>query len=133
MKNIQHLLLVAALSMPAVGTFTACHDHDHDENDTEAPVVTIESPAEGASLSGEVHVHGLVTDASLHELSIKVTRDDNNAVLLEVAPEVHDLTEYDFDEHFTAGLLSETNATLVVTAEDHNSNVTTKTVRFKVK
>lgn len=128
MKNLFFGLLALALA----ATFNACHNHD--EDDTNAPVLTLESPVEGSSYSGEVHVHGKVTDESLHEMSIKVTNDATGVAYLDAAPEVHDETDYAFDEHFTpTGLTSETAVTLTITVEDHNENVTTKTVKFKVK
>ncbi len=122
-------LLFAALCLLAVG---ACHNHD-DDDDTTAPVLTLSEPAEGASISGEVHVEGKVTDESLHEMEIKVTKDSDGAVLLNATPEVHDKTEYSFDEHFTPTVAAETPVTLTITVEDHNANKTVKTVKFKVK
>ena len=112
-------------------TVAACHKHD--EDDTVAPVITLEDPEEGASLSGEVHVHGKVTDGSLHEMEIKVTKDSDGSELLKATPEVHDKTEYSFDEHFTPAVAAETAVTLTITVSDHNDNSTTKTVKFKVK
>lgn len=129
MQKFQNLLLLLAI---AAFTFAACHKHD--EDDTAAPVVTLETPTDGAVLSGEVHVHGTVTDASLHEMSIVVTKDSDGSELLSAEPTVHDLTSYSFDEHFTpSGLTGETDVTLLITVEDHSSNKTTKTVKFKVK
>lgn len=129
----QNLLLLFALFISVV-SFNACKDDDDDHAaDTTAPVLTIEDPTEGASISGEVHIHGDVTDESLHEMEIKVTQDSDGAELFKANPTVHDLTEYQFDEHFTPGVLAETPVTLTITVEDHSDNVTTKTVKFKVK
>ena len=127
----QNLLLFFALFI-SVLAFNACKDNN-DEGDTIAPVLTIENPTEGASISGEVHIHGNVTDESLHEMEIKVTQDSDGSELFKANPTVHDETDFDFDEHFTPGVLAETPVTLTITVEDHNSNVTTKTVKFKVK
>jgi type 1 fimbria pilin len=124
------ILFLAFFSLLA---FASCHKHD-DEGDAQAPALTIEDPTEGESISGEVHVHGKVTDASLHEMEIKVTKDSDGSEVFKATPTVHDKTEYDFDEHFTpSGLTAETPVTLTITVEDHNANVTTKTVKFKVK
>lgn len=114
----------------------ACHDHDdHDGDDKTAPVLTISEPTAGESLSGEIHIHGTVTDeTSLHELSIKITRDSDNSEMFSAAPSVHDLTAYDFDEHWTpTGLTAETDVTLTIVVADHGDNNDTKTVKFKVK
>jgi hypothetical protein len=127
------LLLLMTASVATALTLGACHKHDdEDENDKEAPVLTIESPAENAALKGEIHVHGNVTDKSLHEMEIKVTEDVGGAVLLDVSPKVHDETDFDFDEHFTKAVSSETAVTLTITVSDHGDNTTTKTVKFKL-
>lgn len=113
-------------------TVAACHEHG-DENDTTAPTVTITSPAENASVVGEVHVECTVSDASLHEMEVKVTKDSDGTVLYSATPTVHDETSYEFHEHFTPALAAETAATLTVTVSDHSDQTTTKTVKFTVK
>lgn len=113
-------------------TLAACHKHDHGD-DSEAPVLNIEKPTEGSSISGEVHIHGIVTDKSLHEMEIKVTKDSDGSQLLKTTPKVHNKTEYSFDEHFTPTVSEETAVTLTITVEDHSSNKTVKTVKFTVK
>lgn len=113
-------------------TVAACHDHDHEEDD-DAPVVTISSPAENASVSGEVHVECTATDASLHEMEVKVTKDSDGAELFKQNPTVHDATEYDFHEHFTPSVAAETAVTLTVTVSDHSDHTTVKTLKFTVK
>lgn len=122
-------LLVLTITLFA---FDACKDGT-EEPDTAAPVLTIEDPVEGASISGEVHIHGEVTDQSLHEMEIVVTKDSDGSELFKVTPTVHDEAEYHFDEHFTPTVAEETPVTLTITVEDHSDNVTTKTVKFKVK
>lgn len=121
-------LFFAALCLLAAG---ACHNHD--EDDTNAPLLTLNEPAEGASISGQVHVEGKVTDESLHEMEIKVVKDSDGSILLNATPTVHDKTEYSFDEHFTPTVAAETPVTLTITVEDHNDNKTVKTVKFTVK
>lgn len=121
------LLFAAVCSLLFIAS---CHKHEEENN---APVLTIENPIEGASLSGEIHIHGKVTDESLHEMEIKVTKDADASTLLTATPSVHDKTEYSFDEHFTPAVSEETAVTLTVTVWDHSDNVTTKTVKFKVK
>ncbi|MFN0217096.1 MAG: hypothetical protein ACKVT2_22800, partial [Saprospiraceae bacterium] len=74
-------------------TVAACHDHEH-EDDANAPVVTIEAPLEGASISGPVNIHVKVTDESLHEMEIKVTKDGDGSELFKTNPTVHDKTEF---------------------------------------
>lgn len=114
-------------------TLAACHDDHHNGDDTNAPVVVVDTPAENASISGEVHIEFTVTDESLHEMEVKVTKDSDGSELYVEHPTVHDATEYDFHEHFTPSVAEETAVTLTITVEDHSSNVTTKTVKFIVK
>ena len=126
--KLYHVLLAAMTLLP----LASCHNHD--EEDTNAPVLTLNEPAEGASISGQVHIEGKVTDESLHEMEITVTKDSDGSQYLHVTPEVHDETDYSFDEHFTpSGLTGETPVTLVITVSDHSDHTTTKTVKFKVK
>jgi hypothetical protein len=133
MKFKQLFLLAALAALTA--TFNACKDGGGDENeDVNAPVLTIEEPAEGESISGEVHIHLQATDKSLHEMTVKVTQDSDGTVVFEDEPTVHDETDYHYDKSFTpSGLTGDTPMTLTVTVEDHSGNVTTKTVKFKVK
>lgn len=123
-------LLFAAFALTAL---SACKKNT-EENDTNPPVISITSPAENAAIAGAVSITGKVTDESLHELTIKVTRDADNVELYTQAPTVHDLTEYDIAYSWTpAGISAETAVTLTVTAEDHSSHVVTQTVKFTVK
>lgn len=120
-------LFLAALSLPACKEE---HDHDDDE-DTEAPVLTIESPTEGGTYTGSLEIHLEVTDESLHEMSIRVTRDSDDSVVFEEEPTVHDEIEFHFEHlHTFTGLSGDTPMTLTVVVEDHSANTTTKTVRF---
>lgn len=123
-------LIASALFFTA---FAACKKDD--DKDTKAPVVTISSPTEGESISGEVHIMVSLTDESLHELLISVTDDATGDTLYMPAedPEVHDLTSFDFHDHWTPNVSAETSVTLNVLAEDHSDNATTKTLKFKVK
>jgi len=107
--------------------------HDHDDDDANAPVLTIENPIADASLSGQIHIHGKVTDESLHAMEIKLTKDSDGTELLKVTPGVHDKMEYSFDEHVTPTVAVETPVTLTITVSDHSDNNTTKTVKFTVK
>ena len=112
-------------------TMAACHDHHAD--DANAPVLTIKNPIEGASLSGEIHIQGDVTDESLHEMEIKITKNSDGSELFKASPGVHNKKEFDFDEYFTPSVAAETAVTLTVTVVDHSDNTTTKTVKFTVK
>lgn len=125
----QHFLILFALII-SVFTFNACKE-EHDEGDTAAPELMIESPAENASISGAVDIHIHVTDESLHEMEVKVTKDSDGVVVFEDAPVIHDETDYHYETSFTpSGLTGVTPMTLTVTVEDHSGHSTTKTVKF---
>lgn len=114
-------------------TFAACKDDDNSE-DTTDPVVTIESPAANAVIQGAVDIHIHVTDESLHEMEVKVTKDSDGSVVFEETPTVHDETDYHYEKSFTpSGLSGDTPMTLTVTVEDHSDHVVTKTVKFIAK
>lgn len=130
MKNFQILLLFTILvSAPFLGC-----KNSKDPVDNNDPVVTIASPTENEAFLGEIQITINVTDESLHEMSVKVTKDSDGSVVYEDSPEVHDLTSIDFSEHFTPpGVSGVTNMTLTVVVEDHGSNIVTKTVHFTVQ
>ncbi|MBL7808739.1 MAG: hypothetical protein JNN28_13045 [Saprospiraceae bacterium] len=128
--NKFYVWAVALLSIALI--VPACKDHNHDE-DTAAPEVTIHTPTENESVTGEVHMEITVTDLSLHEMEVKVTKDSDGSTLYLDAPTVHDKTEYDYHEHFVPTVTEETPVTLMVTVSDHSDHTTTKTVKFTVK
>ena len=130
MKNLNSLLFLAGLlCLPFIGC-----KNEKEPVDTNDPVLTITRPAENEAFTGEVHIELNATDESLHEMSIKVTKDSDGSVVYEDAPEVHDLTDFDYHEHFTpTGLTGVTAMTLTVEVEDHSSHKVTKTVKFTVQ
>ena len=126
MKNFQKLLLLAAFATATF--FSACKKED------EAPKIVLNEPTEGMLVSGEVHIHGKVTDEDLHNLDLKVTKDADGSELFTFSKHWHGKSEYDIDQHFTPeGLTGETAVTLFIEVEDGLDQITTKTVKFKVK
>lgn len=126
--KIKHLILLATFAS-LLFTVNACKSEDEpDDND---PVLTITSPTDNESFLGQIHIALNATDESLHEMSIKVTRDDDGWIAFEAAPEVHDLTTFNYDTSFAAtGVTGLTDMTLTVEVEDHDSHIVTKTVKF---
>ena len=130
MTKIQVLFL--ALILVSISTLS-CHKH-HNDDDDNAPEITITAPTIDVSISGAVTISGLVTDESMHEVTIKVTKDIDNSTLFFVVQEAHNLTSYTIAEVWTpVGIVAETAVTLIITAEDHNEHLETKTLKFKVK
>lgn len=126
MKKFQKTLLLAALAL--ITAFSACKKED------EAPKITLEEPTEGMVVSGEVHIHGKVTDEDLHNLDIKVTKDSDGSELFTFSKHWHGKSEFEFGEHFTPeGLTGETPVTLLIEVEDGLDQISSKTVKFKVK
>lgn len=129
--KIKHIFLLAVLTA-FMTPFNACKNGD--EGDTNDPVLTIESPVANASIQGAVDIHLHVTDESLHEMEVKVTKDSNGSVVFEEYPTVHDETDFHYEKSFTpSGLTGDTPMTLTVTVEDHSDNSVTKTVKFTAK
>lgn len=131
MRHTLKLLFLAVLGGLMVAS--ACHKHDHGDDAT-PPELTITSPSADAVISGAVAISGTVTDESLHEMTIAVSRDSDNAELFKAQPKVHDLKSYTIAETWTpSGLSAETAVTLTVRVEDHSKHQVEKTIRFKVK
>lgn len=133
MKSILNLLVLSLVLI------TACKkeedDHDHvNTTDTEKPVVNISKPtAMQVFYSGDtVRINATATDASLHEMVIKITKDSDGSVLFQETPTVHDLTSYTIDTYWKSQVSDHTNATLVILAEDHSSNVGSDTVHIHI-
>ncbi len=127
MKNAQKTLLLAALAL--ISVFSACK-----KEEDKAPKITLEEPTEGMVVTGEVHIHGKVTDEDLHNLDIKVTKDSDGSELFTFSKHWHGQSEYDIDQHFMPnGLTGETPVTLLIEVEDGLDQVSTQTVHFKIK
>ncbi len=100
-----------------------------------APTLTIAAPlADDQFTSGQViTIKGDAADAvRLHELTIKITDDKTGAVLYSNTPYCHDLQSYAFNVTWTAKVTDWTDATVTITAENHDSQQTIKTVKIKI-
>ncbi|MBC7426104.1 MAG: hypothetical protein H7321_06175 [Bacteroidia bacterium] len=133
---ISRVTLVLAL----IFTVASCkkdddhHDHPADTTDKDAPVLSISSPAplQMYNNGDSVYIKGLATDVSLHEMTIRITDDAGGTQLFYDAPLVHDLETYTIDSKWKSNVSTHTNATVVVTVEDHNENVTSDTVHIHI-
>lgn len=127
------MLLLTSLALVGAITFTSsCKKKD---TDSSAPTLVMDEPADDDTVvvvGDSLHIEGTVTDASLHELNIKVTKNSTGATLYNQDPMVHDLTTYFYHYHF-APKASDTGAcTLTVTVSDHSEHTISKTAAFKV-
>lgn len=126
------------LTLLVATVFTSCKkeddDHDHTTTDTTKPVVTISSPTTMQVFnSGDtVRIKGVATDASLHELLIRIVKDSDQTELFRATPVVHDLTSYTIDTYWKSAVTDHTNATLIISAEDHSLNVGSDTVKIHI-
>lgn len=125
----------------AILIFTGCkkeednHEDDHHSGaDTEAPVIQIQSPIPMKMYNNGdmVHINGTVSDASLHEMVIKILNDADNSELYRSEPTVHGETQYYFDVHWKLEVTDHTNASVIVQVEDHSSNVSADTVHIHI-
>ncbi len=99
------------------------------------PTLSIAAPlADDQFTSGQViTIKGDAADAvRLHALSIKITDDKTGAVLYSNEPYVHDLKSYAFNVTWTAKVSDWTDATVTITAENHDDQQTVKKVKIKI-
>lgn len=138
MKNnyLKPLLSLLLLSLVFV---SACKkeddDHSHDTSgDTAKPVINMSSPNDMQMYNNgdTVKITGTVTDASLHELLIKIVRDSDGVVLFQETPTVHDMTSFNINSKWKSAVTDHTNASVVVLVEDHSANVATDTMHIHI-
>ncbi|MCC6818416.1 MAG: hypothetical protein IT245_05970 [Bacteroidia bacterium] len=134
LKTSFKLILLSSL------IFTACkkedddHDHDHSTTDTSKPTITMSSPTNMKMYNNgdTVKIIGLVEDASLHELVVKIIKDSDGSVLFQATPTVHDLTSYSINQSWKSQVSDHTNATVVILAEDHSANVASDSLHIHI-
>lgn len=121
-KTILVLLAIASFSLHSCEK----HEHDDDANDHSVPVLILTSSIAGQTFnSGDtVWINGTLTDNSLHECYISI-KNSKDSLLFEYTPAVHDLTSYDINTFWKSSATVNTNATIAVTAQDHNNNKAT--------
>lgn len=109
------------------------HDDDEDKNDHSIPVLNITSPTAMQMFNNgdTVWIKGTLTDNSLHECYISI-KNDKDSLLFESSPTVHDLSSYDINTFWKSAVSDHTNAVLKITAEDHNNNVVTDSVKIHI-
>lgn len=134
-KSIQFTALLCL--MFSMLHFTACKKdeaQDDDLNDHDKPVITMTSPSDSLMYNNgdTIRINGTVTDHSLHELLVTIVDNANDSVLYSQSPEVHDFTSYTIDMKWKAQVANHTNASVIVVAEDHNSNISSDTIQVHI-
>ena len=107
----------------------------HKTSTTSPPTLSIAAPLGDDQFAGGqvIKISGETTDAeALHSLTIKITDDKTKAVLFTESPPVHDLKTYKFNVVWTAKVADWTDATVTVTAINHDEIETTKTIKIKI-
>jgi hypothetical protein len=102
---------------------------------TDAPTVSITSPVADDQFSNDlvIKIKGEVADAvALHSLSITITDDKTKAVLFTESPPVHDLKTYAFSTTWKVKVSDWTDATVTVTAMNHDDKETVKAIKIKI-
>jgi hypothetical protein len=100
-----------------------------------APSITATSPAENEQLlNGDtVNIKGQVNDPEgLTTLEIKVTNDDNGAVLYTNAPKVTDLKSFTIDIPWKISVDGWLTTTMTITATNKHNLKTDKQIHFKI-
>lgn len=107
----------------------------HKTSTTSPPTLSIVAPLGDDQFAGGqvIKISGETGDADgLHSLTIKITDDKTKAVLFTESPPVHDLKTYKFNVVWTAKVADWTDATVTVTAINHDEIETTKTIKIKI-
>lgn len=118
--KIKFLSLLATV---LVISFTSC-EHGHDD-DTENPEIVLTTPSDQQQfgLTDTIDIVGHITDNhDLHELLVKLTRNEDGDTLLYFTPTVHALTEYHLDTFYVANETDHKHYTLQIIAWDHENN-----------
>lgn len=124
MKKILAILAVLLI------TITACKK----ETDSENPVITIFTPTANQEFesSDSVTINFKVEDADLHEVGFTIINKTSTDTLYNF-PKAH---THDnpliVNSKYKIVVATHTDATLIVNAEDHNGNETTKSVNFHI-
>ena len=136
MSNFFSLKTACVLSLAATQFFSCEKDEAHhdDVSDSIKPTVVISTPSNLQMYNNgdTIKIKGLVSDASLHELMVKIVKDSDNSVLYSETIYAHDLTTYALNSNWKSAVTDHTNASVIVVAEDHNSNVGSDTVKIHI-
>ena len=129
------ILFLAAIQLSSCKKEEA-HDHHHndDASDKVKPTVVVSTPSSLQMYNNgdTIKIRGLVSDASLHKLLIKIVKDSDNSVLYSETPTVHDFTTYTLSSNWKSAVTDHTNASVIVVEEDNNSNVGSDTVKIHI-
>jgi hypothetical protein len=107
--------------------FVSCkkeeHEHDHDK-----PTITLSSPSDNSIIKSgtAIVVKGVVNDATLHEIVVKLTNTTSGNVILNETPLVHDLTSYTIDYSYTTNVTVSSVYSLEIIVMDHSENTNTE-------
>ncbi len=116
--NIFNSIFILAIISIA---FVSCKPTD-DEN----PVITLSEPhinEQDYAVGDTVFIHGEVTDnEELHELEIKLTRQEGGEVLLDETPTVHAMQSYHIDTYYVPTDTTHFHYNLKIEAWDHDNN-----------
>ena len=125
MKSFKTIALMAF----AIFTTAFISSCEKEETDTIKPILTIEEPTMHDSIADEIHVEFSVTDnIGLKELNVKIINEYGTELFIKT-PNVKDLKEYSFHEHYEISSLSiETRMTVLITVKDKSNNIETKTI-----
>jgi len=125
---------LSLLTTALVISFTSCKDDHHDDH--ENPEISLTTPADQQQfgLTDTIYIIGHITDNhDLHELEVKLTRNEDGDTLLLFTPTVHALTEYHLDTFYVANETDHKHYTLQIKAWDHENNSETLSYELHVE
>jgi hypothetical protein len=133
------LFAVLLLSCSKGGTITddggGTGVHEPTPSDTTAPVLEIYTPTASQVFANgtTINVTGKITDDyGLYRGSVKIVNDVNNFVMKEQLYEIHGIKSYNFNVTHMTSVAVASDYTVIVSFEDHGTNITTKSVKVKI-
>lgn len=133
--------LLIGITISSIITFSSCEkdehhddDHQHDTSDKDKPSLRIDSPTEmKVYYKGDtVRITGLTTDASLHEMVVRIEKESDATEMFKETISIHDLKTYTFNTFWKSDVSDHTNARVIVSVVDHSNNYAIDTVKIHI-
>ena len=132
-----HILARFAALFLLATAFASCRKTESTPPVLYPPVILIYDPDEGSTVQGSVEISADIVDNDpaviVSEVSVKITRDSDNALVFEEGPILNNTNLYSYHHIFSpAGLTGSTPMTLVISGKG-SGKTASKSVKFTVK